>query len=253
MSKKRENKNKSFFIARANELRCLHDCLNKLFPEHNYRLDPLISAAKELEEKANGETTLDEWGYTINDLTLPVGEIRNTEPSGMRFRVNLGCKCKAKVADYEKKCDPFIDYSFYLYVIGDFDDKSYTWGMHMEKDKSIESSEWHPLYHIHCFDGRKEMRHALYDAGQRRGMPYLNVPRLAHYPLDLVLGIGFCLMNFHDKSIFEKLYKDNKVFPRLYMSSQKRILEPYYNAITNTGGVAGTGWAGRKELCPQIV
>lgn len=246
------NRNKAFFEERANELDQLHQCLTSLFSGSYCNLTSLKAAEKQLRQQANGSETLDIWGYKIENLILPVGEIRNTKPSGIAIRVNIGCECTANVADYNKGCDPFNDYSFRLYVYGDFQAMTYSWGMHMEKDTSNTSDEWHPLYHIHCFDGRNEMKHALSDIKQNRGMLYLNVPRIAHYPMDIVLGIGFYLMNFQTKEVFMKLYKQNRVFPRLYMSSQRRILDSYYNAITNDSG-AGTGWAEKKVLCPQIV
>ncbi len=245
------NKNKAFFEARADELNQLYQCLLSLFSKDYCELSSLKNAAKALEAQANGSVTLDEWGYKIENLILPIGDVRNTEPAGIIVRINLGCECKAKVADYNKTCDPFTVYSFYLHVFGDFQGKTYSWGLHMEKDASNKPTEWHPLYHLHCFDGRNEMKHALFDSLQNRGMLYLNVPRLTHYPLDIVLGIGFCLMNFHTKDVFTKLYKQDSLFSRLYQTSQHRIIEPYYNAITSNSG-AGTGWPGRKELCPQI-
>lgn len=251
MSKPKVNKNKAFFKARADELNKLYQCLSSLFSKDYCELSSLKNAAKTLEEQANGTMTLDEWGYKIENMILPVGDVRNTEPAGIVVRVNMGCECRSKVADYKKACDPFTVYSFHLHVYGDFQGMTYSWGMHMEKDTSNKPTEWHPQYHLHCFDGRNEMKHAIKDTEQKRGMLYLNVPRLAHYPLDIVLGIGFCLMNFHTKDVFTKLYQQDREFPRLYQASQERILEPYFNAITSTSGV-GTGWVGKKELCPQI-
>lgn len=245
------NRNKAFFEDRANELNQLYQCLSSLFSKDYCELSSLKNAAKTLEAQANGSATLDEWGYKIENLILPVGDVRNTEPAGIVVRLNMGCECRSKVADYNKTCDPFTVYSFHLHVYGDFQGMTYSWGMHMEKDTSNKPTEWHPQYHLHCFDGRNEMKHALKDTEQKRGMLYLNVPRLAHYPLDIVLGIGFCLMNFHTKDVFTKLYQQDREFPRLYQASQERILEPYFNAITSTSGV-GTGWVGKKELCPQI-
>jgi len=251
MSKQKVNKNKAFFEARADELNKLYQCLSSLFSKDYCELSSLKNAAKTLEAQANGSATLDEWGYKIENMILPVGDVRNTEPAGIVVRVNMGCECRSKVADYNKTCDPFTVYSFHLHVYGDYQGMTYSWGMHLEKDTSNKPTEWHPQYHLHCFDWRNEMKHALKDTDQKRGMLYLNVPRLAHYPLDIVLGIGFCLMNFHTKDVFTKLYQQDREFPRLYQASQERILEPYFNAITSTSGI-GTGWVGKKELCPQI-
>ena len=245
------NKNKAFFEARADELNQLYQVLFKLFKE-TAELSSLLKAAKELEMLANGNETPEYWGYKIENLVLPVGSVRNIEPSSVPCRMLIECNCQSKVENYKKNCDPFTNYSFRLQIYGDYQGVRYTWGLHIDREVPGNSDEWHPLYHLHCFDGRGEMRHALRDETQNRGMLYLNVPRLAHYPLDIILGIGFCLMNFHTKDVFTKLIKQDQVFPRLYQTSQQRILEAYYNAITSTSG-SGTGWAGKKELCPQIV
>lgn len=252
MGKQKKNRNAAFFQARADELNQLCQCLENLFAGDYYDLSSLKNAAKVLETEAKGIETLDEWGYKIENLILPVGEIRNTEPSGIAVRICVGCECRAKVADFNKYSDPFMVNTFHLHVFGDYQGMKYSWGMHLEKDTSNESTEWHPLYHLHCFDGHAEMKHALKDTEQNRGMLYLNVPRLVHYPLDIILGISFFLMNFHKKDVFLNLFKNSLVFSRLYMGAQKRIIEPYFDAIANTRG-AGTGWADKKELCPQIV
>lgn len=252
MSKRKMNKHAAFFRERANELNQLYQCLESIFSRDYRELSSLKNAAKKLETEANGSVTLEDWGYKIENLILPVGNVRNTEPSGIVIRMCVGCECKAKVTDYNKGCDPFTNYTFHLHVFGDYNRMRYSWGMHMEKDFSKKATEWHPLYHLHCFDGRTEMKHALTDTHQNRGMLYLNVPRLTHYPMDIILGIGFCLMNFHTKDVFSNLYYQDCVFSRLYQSSQKWILEPYYNAITNTRG-GNTGWADKKELCPQLM
>lgn len=251
MSKTKKNKNAEFFQKRADELNQLCQCLESQFSGDYCELSSLKNAAKKLETEANGSATLNEWGYKIDDLILPVGDIRNIEPSGIAVKICMGCECLAHVDDFNKTCDPFTVYNFHLRVFGDYQGMTYSWGMHLEKDTSNDSTEWHPLYHLHCFDNRKEMKHALRDNDKNRGMLYLNVPRLTHYPLDIFLGVGFYLMNFQKKDVFTKLYNQDRVFPRLYNSSQRRILEPYYDAITNTRG-AGTGWANKKELCPQI-
>ena len=252
MSKPKVNRNATFFKNRANELNQLSQCLENFFKDDYLELSSLRNAAKTLETQANGSVTLEDWGYKIENLILPVGNVRNTEPSGIPIRMCVGCECKAKVTDYQNGCDPFTDYTFHLYVFGDYSNMRYSWGMHMEKDSSTDSTEWHPLYHLHCFDGRTEMKHALFDKKQDRGMLYLNVPRLTHYPMDIVLGIGFCLMNFHPKKVFTDLYYHDRIFSRLYNSSQKWILEPYYDAITSIRG-SNMGWIGKKGLCPQFM
>ena len=98
------NRNKTFFVARADELNQLYQCLSSLFSKEYCELSSLKNAAKTLEAQANGGVTLDEWGYKIENLILPVGNVRNTEPAGIVVRLNMGCECKAKVADYNREC-----------------------------------------------------------------------------------------------------------------------------------------------------
>lgn len=252
--KGKENKNKkaSFFQDRADELNQLYQILFKCF-KNDAELGSLQKAAQKLEEQANGSETLEDWGYKIENLVLPVGDIRNVEPAGVPCRLKLECVCQSKVDDFNKGCDPFTNYSFRLEIYGEYEGMKYSWCMHIDKEAPNDSDEWHPLYHLHCFDGRGDMRHALKDEDKKRGMMYLNVPRFVHYPLDIVLAIGFCLMNFHKKEVFNKLYLHDVVFPRLYKRSRERILEPFFEAIVGNRGGRKPGWLERKDLCPQIV
>ena len=81
------NNNKAFFKARADELNKLYQCLSSLFSKDYCELSSLKNAAKTLEAQANGSATLDEWGYKIENMILPVGDVRNTEPAGIVVRV----------------------------------------------------------------------------------------------------------------------------------------------------------------------
>lgn len=251
MSKPKVN-NKAFFKARADELNQLYQILYKHFKE-NAELSSLMKASKELEMLANGNGTPECWGYKIENLVLPVGDVRNTKPSGVLWRMQIECSCQSIVENYNKRCDPFTSYSFRLQVYGDYEGMRYSWCMHIDRDSPDDSDEWHPLYHLHCFDGRGNMRDALRDEKKNRGMMYLNVPRLVHYPMDIVLAIGFCLMNFYKKEEFNKLYNQDMMFSRLYKKSRERILEPFFAAIVGNRGEKIQGWSERKELCPQIV
>lgn len=251
MSKQNKNKeNAAFFRERAKELRTLREILSKQFSGEQTNLDSLIVAAKDLEKKAEEGILLDTWGYTIKDLILPLGDIRDVNPAGIQARVCLSCTCEFNVKDWNNtSCDPFNKFSFRLRIIGQLDDVVHSWGMHLDKETRSDLDEWHPMYHMHCFESRVDSPVVLIDSPKKKGSFLLNVPRFVHYPLDIFLGIGFCLMNFYKKDVFLNLYYNDQQFPRLYNKSEERILKPYFASLANNPG----SMLKQKLLCPQAV
>lgn len=250
MSKPRVNKNSTFFHNRADELRQLEKGLSSLYPTGEAYLEPLNAAAKQLDAQADGNITLTQWGYQIKNLTLPIGDIRNIKPAGIQAKICVNCECEFNVNDWNNyNCDPFNKCSFRVSVFGEYNGIKHSWGIHIDKEARTDLDEWHPLYHLHCFEGREDSPTVLVDDEQKKGTFLLNVPRLLHYPLDIVLGIGFCLMNFNKKEMFTKLYTNDLHFPSLYKKSQDRILKPYLDSLA---GVSGCVYS-RKALCPQVV
>ena len=250
MSKPKLNRHSKFFHDRADELRLLAVSLSSLYSVDEANLEPLKVAAKQLDIQGDGNATLNQWGYQINNLTLPVGNIHNVNPAGIHAKISINCECEFNVDDWNKtNCDPFTKYSFRVRVFGDYRGIKHSWGMHIDKEAREDVEEWHPLYHLHCFESRVDSPTVLIDTEQSKGTFLLNVPRLMHYPLDIVLGIGFCLMYFNKKEVFMDFYKNDQQFPRLYKKSQDRILKPYLDSLA---GVPGSVYL-RKNLCPQVV
>ena len=250
MSKPKVNRNSKFFHDRADELRQLENSLSSLYPAGEAYLEPLMAAAKQLDLEADGRVTLNQWGYHIKNLMLPVGKIHNISPPGIQAKICINCECEFNVNDWDhSNCDPFNKCSFRIRIFGEYQGKKHSWGMHIDKEAREGLDEWHPLYHLHCFESRVDSPTILVDTIQNKGTLFLNVPRLMHYPLDIVLGIGFCLMNFNKKDVFTKLVKNDLQFPRLYKKSQDRILKPYLESLASVPGSVFT----QKALCPQVV
>ncbi len=250
MRKPKVNRNSKFFHDRADELRQLEKSLSSLYPAGEAYLEPLKAAAKQLDTEADGSATLNQWGYQIKNLLLPVGSVHNVYPAGIQVKICLNCECEFNVNDWDNtNCDPFNKCSFRIRVFGEYQGIMHSWGMHLDKEARTGLDEWHPLYHLHCFESRVDSPTVLIDAIQNKGTLLLNVPRLMHYPLDIVLGIGFCLMNFNKKDVFTRLYTNDQQFPRLYKKSQDRILKPYMDSLAGVSGSVFT----RKALCPQAV
>lgn len=250
MSKHKSNKNASFFHDRANELRELHKSLEAQFIGKFVFLEPLQAAAKDLDMIADGEKTETEWVCRITNLIIPLGDVRNIEPNGIEAKICINCTFKTTVSAWNNaNCDPFSSYSFRVKVYGDHHGIKYSWGMHIDKESSTDVEEWHPLYHLHCFESSPDDSTILIHNEKKKGTFKLNVPRLVHYPLDMMLGIGFCLVNFYKKDAFSTFCNSGSHFIRLYKKSQDRILKPYFESL------AGAPFCvyEMKKLCPQIV
>ena len=110
------------------------------------------------------------------------------------------------------------------------------------------------MKNIHYSNGKEHLpvcRDYKYDWGSAI---YLDVPRLMHYPVDLILGIGLCLTNFHPKKRFESL-KSQVGFIRAYREAQNNIMKPYYFNIVSQWDKNNRSlkWKTPSKLCPQLV
>lgn len=252
MGKQKCNRNASFYRERAEELRELRKALEAQFDGKAKNLSPLNIAIKELEAIATGEKDEYEWKCNIDNLIIPFGDVRNVEPVNLDAKISISCSFNTTIDAWNNiKCDPFNTYSFRLRVYGDCNDIEYSWGMYIDKAPAEDTTEeWHPLYHLHCFESRIEGATFLVDKEQHKGTIHLNVPRLVHYPLDIMLGIGFCFTNFYKKEMFKKFCgKSGSQFVRYYKNSQDRILKPFFESLADTRNCVFE----RKVLCPQIV
>src|SRR5690606_22390318 len=80
----------------------------------------------------------------------------------------------------------------------------------------------------------------------------LDTPRIVHYPLDFILGIGFITSNFFPIA-FELLMED-AYFIGLYKRYQDFFLKPYFHSIASHWNVGGNSitWD-RYKICPSLV
>lgn len=256
MAKIIKNKKASFFKTRADELRHLKESLESQFMMTEAAdYSPLLIAAKELDRIADSPLSPLKWGYSIHNLILPIGPIRNVAPQEILLKICIDCVIEADIDKWDNKKgeDPFSSYSFHLSVFGEQNGIKYSRGFHIDRDAAEDSEESHPLYHLHFYDGVYDNGQSLKDMEQNRGSVNIRTPRFSHYPLDIVLGIGFYLLNFHRVDTFKNLYNNDEWFPRLYADSQKRILEPYYLAVSGSLESKLVLWKDYRLLCPQIV
>ena len=109
------------------------------------------------------------------------------------------------------------------------------------KGGEISFKEVHPLSHLHFND----------TIGDGEGKISINVPRLVHYPLDVVLGLSMTLQNFTPEK-FKKLRTKGEYISLCY-ESQKRILLPYFSSFSNCIDSEGKSNDEVRKLCPYLL
>ena len=119
----------------------------------------------------------------------------------------------------------------------------YSKNYHVDLIESKENvyQEIHPLSHIHFQDTRENCAKNV----------EIDVPRLVHFPLDMVLGLSIALRNYMPEA-YEKL-KNNSIYLGLCYESQKRLLVPYFEDYKN--GIDNNGKANKtiQKVCPYLV
>lgn len=101
--------------------------------------------------------------------------------------------------------------------------------------------EVHPLSHMH-FSERIEGNNACVRE---------DLPRLVHYPLDIVLGLSVALQNYVPQ-IFDSLCRNSNYLGLCY-DSQKRLLAPYFASYADCIREEGKCNESLKAICPYLV
>lgn len=99
----------------------------------------------------------------------------------------------------------------------------------------------HPLSHVHFSEGVE---------GNNAFMRE-DLPRLIHYPLDIVLGLSVALQNYAPQ-LFDSLCRNSNYISLCY-ESQKRLLAPYFASYANCVRFDGKSNENLKATCPYLV
>ena len=96
--------------------------------------------------------------------------------------------------------------------------------------------EVHPFSHLHFMANESDT---------------IDVPRLVHYPLDIVLGLSVALQNYLPDTYAQ--LKTNSQYIGLCYQSQKRLLKPYIEMYFN--GIDSDGKANTNiiKACPYLL
>lgn len=244
------NKNSAFLYDRADELDALCKLMQKTFPHSSVLcVDSLISEIKRLRQTAETAITPESWGYSINNVIMPLEDgLCHLVPSGINPRLCISSHILSDISSWEKSGDPFLELSFHATIYGDIDGEKYSFGVHIDRENREGLKEWHPLYHLHFYEGEKST-----DSFCWGNLIHTDSPRVPHYPVDFILGIGWCLTNFYPTGKFSTCLKDLS-FPLIYKRYQDWILKSYYQAISSIWGKCDNiNWPDKRKLCPQIV
>lgn len=246
---------KNFKRARAKELAQLYEILRQKFHFDSYGIMPIKKAAEQISaDQNNGLTT---WGYSISDIILPIQTTKHIIPQGLIVRVKINCDLQGDISKWQDN-DDISSYTckFSFTIFGDLNGVKYSICWHIDCDKGNKSDEYHPLYlyHLHYSDGTEHLGQKNFDF-QWGNAIYLDCPRITHYPLDLILGIGFYCTNFQYKGLFDKLIAD-PLFGKLYRQSQDAILKPYFYNLAahwNDDLRKTLIWKSSSDLCPILI
>jgi hypothetical protein len=152
---------------------------------------------------------------------------------------------------------PFTKYEFNVHMYAEYCDPitseilkaSCAWHLdfHLEKKEEKLPAFVHPSYHFQ-HGGRLVEEH------KETIGPILVIdsPRLAHPPMDAVLGIDFVLTNFFESARLTTL-RSNSVYRSVLKRSQERLWKPYFHSLASV-------WPGEYQehwqpsrLLPQLI
>ena len=221
----KESEIKKFRQNRANELDKLYEVLQKELRIDRNDIMPIKIAAKQIKDTVNDKSTT--WGYSISNLILPINTTRHIIPVGLKARLKINCSLIGDISKWEQNNEVSSTIcNFSVTIYGDLNGNKHSICWHIDCDKASDSNEYHPLYHLHYSDGTEHLgeKNPNFQWGNAI---YLDCPRIVHYPLDLILGIGFYCTNFQYKGTFDRLIT-HPLFGKLYRQSQNAILKPYF-------------------------
>lgn len=168
---------------------------------------------------------------------IPCSEIYLAE---MRIRMN-GVIDAQLWREVEKNPWDTLTFGVELIVLS-MNGNSYSKKFHVDQinREEISFKEVHPLSHLHFNDTLED--------GDGKS---INVPRLVHYPMDVVLGLSMALQNFAPE-MFKKLRTKGQYISLVY-ESQKRILLPYFSSFSNCIDLEGKSNEAVRTLCPYLL
>lgn len=228
----------------------LEDCIG------NINTGPIYQASSQLRDETKipalkgGIFNPDVWGYEIEDFEIPLDTLKHVKPHTINSgNVTLNLKVRANVNAWNDMNDPFLELNFNVNIKG-IGDKVYHFGFHIDRhDMTTTPTEPHPIYHIQYNLNPNNSKG--FDYGS---IMYIDTPRLLHFPLDFILGVGFLTSNFFPTAF--SLLSEERAFIKLNTQYQERIMKPYFHTLANHWKPfqqADVTWQPVSDLCPIFI
>lgn len=252
----------------ATDLRKLSDVIYEFFP--TAEISSFESAITELRnkniipqvpEKASNNNL---WGYNLGRLIFNIDTIpSHTKPDNCKdLKLILDIKAIGNCNDLNSLKDPFEWLEFNIVIEGkkylENDNiipliTSYHLDRDIIKEGDGEAEYPHPFYHFQ-FGGRKlATQEGLIDTGN---LLVFDSPRIAHYPMEAVLGIDFTLSNFFP-TIWRKIRSESSEYLNLIEEYQDLFLKPYIHTHASQwdylyGEISTSEIWSPNMICPQL-
>lgn len=203
----------------------------------------LSDAASEIKKNCKG----DDWSVNIMDMEIPIESPKHLKPGYLRGNlkmfVSIRMEGHGKAWDDEEDCIKSLCFKVEVRENSRKDDNKYfQTGFHIDKvDGTDDTSEMHPLYHVHF------LNESIIQETEALSM---DIPRLAHHPVDVLLGILLVYANYNQED-YQKLLHDGH-FMGLCRDSAKHILGPYYRSLFNVSHLEENIKEYDKSLCPYL-
>ncbi|HIG75281.1 MAG TPA: hypothetical protein EYQ24_12100 [Bacteroidetes bacterium] len=174
---------------------------------------------------------------------------RPAKPEAMELELTVALGGRCQIGDYTS--DPFDHLCVECLIEGYSEGAStlYRTAWHLDRHgyETSPTDPVHPVYHIH-FGGN-----ALKDMEEYGHHFFLDTPRIAHPPLDVVLGIDFVLSNYFPNRR-TRLMSDYATYADIVRSAQRRVWRPYSHAAARwwQRSRQPAEWSG-SAVWPQLV
>jgi hypothetical protein len=251
----------------ATDLRKLYDIIYAYFP--TAEISSIQGAITELRNEKKIpqipgiESDNNLWGYTLSRLIFNFEKTpRHTTPDNCKdLKLILDIKVVGNCEDLKTLKDPLKWLEFNIVIEGTKFTKeenipmitSYHLDRHLQGKEDGDIGYPHPLYHFQ-FGGRKLKE---YNGSIETGnLLVFDSPRIAHYPMEAILGIDFTLSNFFPQ-VWLRMKTESSEYVNLIEEYQDMILKPYIHTHASqwqysTENLATDSFWNPNIICPQL-
>ncbi len=196
------------------------------------------------------------WAYTLSTLNFGIIEddkaLKNLRPKGSKnLEVALTLSVKSKLNFVDDRIDPLSRLELNIIIRGFHKNESElicSW--HLDRNQGSEVPELvHPRYHFQY--GGKEVLNKINGELDFGAALFVEPPRIAHPPMDVVLAVDFILSNFYGKK-WQRVLR-NPQYCELVQKAQHRFWRPYVFALaSHWDNTTKTSWK-PKDIWPHLI